>query len=75
MKIGKDKIQHFSVCFIISVTAGFDGALLATGLSIGKEYGDSKAPGNHWDWMDIIADAAGILSGCIIHYLAIRVWN
>ena len=60
--IGKDKWLHFAVCTVTSIIdTGF-----AIGLAIGKEYGDSKAAGNKWDWMDILADAAGIVLGTAI---------
>lgn len=39
---------------------------LLVGLSLGKEYGDSKAPGNKWDWYDILADAIGIVTGLLL---------
>ena len=42
--------------------ASADGA----GLGFGKEYGDSKASGNHWDWWDIVADAAGVAIGMTV---------
>lgn len=61
--IGKDKYKHFGVCLIASVIHPF----LAIGLAIGKEYGDSKAIGNKWDWYDILADIIGIVIGSGIH--------
>jgi uncharacterized protein YfiM (DUF2279 family) len=64
MKIGKDKFMHFGVCTIATLIH----PLLAAGLAIGKEYGDSKAYGNHWDWYDILADALGIALGMAIRY-------
>lgn len=60
--IGKDKWLHFAVCTVASII----DTGLAIGLAIGKEYGDSKAAGNKWDWMDILADAAGIVLGTAI---------
>lgn len=68
-----DKVLHFFVCFfstvLISIAmfwmgmwhAVISGALFALGLGLGKEYGDSKASGNKWDWIDIIADLLGIV--------------
>lgn len=67
----KDKLQHFAVCFIASLFS----PLIAIGLAIGKEYGDSRAPGNHWCWMDLLADFIGIVIGgaihlaCILHFI------
>ena len=51
----KDKILHFLVCFVAAIFS----PLFSLGLALGKEYGDSKAPGNHWCWWDILADAIG----------------
>ena len=36
------------------------------GASFGKEYGDSKAPGNRWDWKDILYDIIGLAIGVSI---------
>ena len=72
-KIGQDKFLHAGVCFLATVVVAVSmfflgeagailcGAWFALGLGLGKEYGDSKAQGNRWDWMDIVADAIGIL--------------
>ena len=68
MKIQKDKKLHFAVNFICSIVGGIYGILLGLGLSFGKEYGDSKAVGNRWDWYDIIADCLGLIIGGCIHY-------
>ena len=75
----RDKLLHFICCFIVSaimaVINGLYGIILvgminsfACGIAIGvgKEYGDSKAKGNKWDWKDIIADAIGALLGSLI---------
>ena len=76
MKIPKDKIMHFGVCFIAALVVSFgtwfvgywgsimSGGLFALGLGIGKEYGDSKAAGNRWERGDIVADCLGI--GCAL---------
>lgn len=76
MRIRSDLILHALVCLVATLAAfaymsvffpffpSLAGAwLLPMGLGIGKEYGDSKASGNHWDWLDIVADIAGILLG------------
>lgn len=72
MDIGKDKVAHYFVCFFATVCVSIPcfklgqwgsilcGALFALGLGLGKEYGDSKASGNRWDWLDILADVLGI---------------
>lgn len=64
-KIGLDKWKHFGVCLIASIVSPW----LAVGLALGKEYGDSKAVGNKWDWMDIVADAVGVLIGTMLRIL------
>ena len=68
MKIGKDKLYHALVNFVFALT-GFISIPFALGLcigaSIGKEYGDSKASGNKWDWMDIVADLIGMGLGLL----------
>ena len=75
--IQKDKHMHFSVNAIVviittqilllfglePIPAYTASIFFAIGLSVGKEYGDSKAIGNRWDWMDILADAIGIVFG------------
>lgn len=63
-KLGKDKLKHFLVCFVIAVIS----PLVALGAAMGKEYGDSNALGNHWCWWDVMYDAIGILVGGSIHY-------
>ena len=68
---GKDKLYHFSVCFVIalySTEAAFAAALA-------KEYGDSKAYGNTWSWADILADVLGVILGTVIRVLIIKRWN
>jgi len=67
----KDKIYHFSICFIVALIIGvlfhpITGALSATFLGIGKEYGDHTSPVNTWSWGDILADAMGMIAGVII---------
>lgn len=69
MKIPKDKVLHFLANFVMAMT-GFLNYWLAIGLcvgaSLGKEYGDSKATGNHWCWWDLLADALGMTSGLLL---------
>lgn len=68
MKIQKDKILHFSVNVVATIASVVLYCInpillvpmLAVGLSLGKEYGDSKAKGNYWSWGDIVADFLGI---------------
>lgn len=75
MKIGKDKIQHFAVCFAVVFALGAAGVWLAAGLAIGKEHGDRNAAGNHWCWWDLLFDALGIAAGYGICYLMMMIWN
>lgn len=79
MKIPKDKIKHFTVCFLVAFTASaaeswcgasylhsaMAGFIAGEAIGVGKEYGDKCAPGNRWDWQDILADTAGAAFGCI----------
>lgn len=46
-------------------------------MSTGKEYGDSKAAGNHWCWWDILADLMGNIFGLILFSVTIyliKIW-
>lgn len=77
MKIAQDKIKHMGACFMVSASAAaiesaagatYPQSLLAgmtagMAVGVGKEYGDKCAPGNRWDWFDIIADALGSMAG------------
>lgn len=70
----KDKALHFRLCGFATLVTGLPagivaGILFGAGLGIGKEYGDSKAPGNKWSWGDIGADALGIAAGAIAAFL------
>ena len=61
-----DKLLHFGVNFIVVITASIFGCTeigvgLSVGLSVGKEYGDSKSPTNKLSWLDLLADAIGII--------------
>lgn len=61
----KDKQLHFAVCAGVACVS----PMLAIGLATGKEYRDSKSPGNCWSWGDITADAVGVLLGWGINLL------
>jgi len=77
MKIQPDHFKHFCVCLAVAFTASsieaccgasysqsFVAGIIAGGaIGVGKEYGDKCAPGNKWDWNDIIADMAGAVMG------------
>lgn len=85
MKLQNDKIQHFTVCLILSAivavivafisknagAAMFAGASSGMALGVGKEYGDKNAIGNVWDWKDISADALGAVVGCLVGLFAL----
>lgn len=60
--IGKDKLYHLAACLAVSV---FDTEA-AIAAALAKEYGDSKAYGNHWCWWDLVADTIGIAIGTTI---------
>ena len=75
MKIGKDKIKQFAVCFATAAAQGIPGVWLAAGLALGKEYGDKNAAGNHWCWWDLLADALGIAAGYGCRWLLMKIWN
>ena len=77
MTIEQDKLEHYVLCtavtFITAVAvmlvgkSPMWGGIVATaftlGLALGKEFGDSRAYGNHWCWWDLLADLLGILTG------------
>lgn len=80
MKLQRDKVLHFAVCaavallaaiviallsksFICSAVAGFFSGLA---IGVGKEYGDSQAIGNRWNWHDLLADTLGAVTGSAI---------
>ena len=85
MKLEKDKIQHFGACLLVGLVASIIIAIISKGywsasisgimsgiaIGIGKEYGDSKAIGNWWDWRDILADAIGAVVGACIGALLV----
>ena len=87
MKIGTDKILHAVVCFFATAVVGcacfwlgeagsiLCGVFFALGLGIGKEYGDSKASGNKWDWFDILADVVGIVVAVIALVVVYKVFK
>lgn len=80
MKIPIDKIKHAAACFTVSATAAviesvsgatywqsfLAGMTAGLAIGVGKEYGDSCAVGNRWDWLDIMADAIGSLFGSAV---------
>ena len=82
--MGEDKIIHAVVCSLATLVIGacflplgwhciLIGAFFALGLGLGKEYGDSKASGNKWDWLDILADVVGMVIGSGTLFLLWRI--
>jgi len=74
----KDKYLHFYACFVATVLVaaiqgGVAGAWFAFGLAIGKEYGDSKAKGNKWDWFDLLADILGIIVALLMLFIVKKI--
>jgi uncharacterized protein YfiM (DUF2279 family) len=78
MKIATDKVKHFLACAAISFTAStvefgaeyhnawIAGFIAGMAIGVGKEYGDSCAHGNKWDWSDIGADVVGSIIGATL---------
>jgi len=85
MTLGKDKVGHFMVCFLITVTGGLAlpiggyeaigvGAIVAMVWGFDKERRDSEEPGNKFDWYDILADAIGTLVGVLVCVARLNSW-
>lgn len=87
-KLPTDKLYHFGVCAFIAllgaalvalfipsyIYAFTGGAAIALAAGAGKEFGDSRAPANHWCWWDLLADLIGATCGaalgaCAIHLI------
>ena len=78
MKIATDKVKHFLACAAISFTAStvefgaeyhnawIAGFIAGMAIGVGKEYGESCAHGNKWDWSDIGADVVGSIIGATL---------
>ena len=84
MIIPEDKFMHALVStvssFLVSMCFMFMkfqclivGSMFTLGLGLGKEYGDSKATGNHWCCWDLLADVIGIVIGCGIALLLLEI--
>ena len=63
-----DKLLHFLACLAITLTAG---ELCAVTAGVTKEAADwmyrkKYKVGSGWDWLDILADAAGIAVGSVL---------
>jgi hypothetical protein len=66
--VDKNSIKHFIVCYWLSASLGIEGASLALGASITKEWCDKLYAG-HWCWWDLSFDMMGIAFGILTHYL------
>lgn len=62
---GRDKILHFSVCFLTAIVH----PLLAICVALGKEVYDVHKKGNHFCWKDLVWDFLGVLLGSGVHML------
>lgn len=63
-----DKLLHFLACLVITLTVG---ELCAVTAGVTKEAADwmyrkKYKVGSGWDWLDILADAAGIAVGSVL---------
>lgn len=59
-------VNHF-FGYIPALVASLFGAVLAAGLSIGKEFGDKNNPKSGWSWGDLAADGLGIAAGLAVN--------
>lgn len=62
--LGKDKVKHFIVCFVLSLIF----PLIAITLAIWKEVNDERQANNHFCWKDMAADAVGTLLGSAVFF-------
>ena len=82
--IPEDKFQHALVstisAFVVSAVFIFMGyyclivgSMFTAGLGLGNEHGDKLATGNRWCWWDLLADLIGVVIGCGIAFLFLRI--
>lgn len=83
--IAKDKIQHFTVCYALTLAvcmamyfsganmlhSGMSGAIAAMTAGVTKDA--DKAHGCIWDWKDILTDSIGIVAG-VITFILFALW-
>lgn len=77
MKIRKDHVLHFSVCFFLMIPFliiaqfvpifALIGAIITLGIGVWKEIHDIKTTG--FDWTDILADLAGLGTALLLFLL------
>lgn len=60
-------------CVGNGVTPVLGGLSAGVAAGLGKEYGDSKAEGNHWCWTDVLADVLGSMVGCQLGWVALLI--
>jgi uncharacterized protein YfiM (DUF2279 family) len=64
--LGRDKVLHFVFSFAVTLTVYFGtgalgyAAIIAGAIGLAKEVRDDTHGGS-WSWLDLAADAAGIL--------------
>lgn len=82
--IPEDKFQHALVSTVSALVVSsvfifmeyyclIVGSMFTAGLSLGSEYGDKHATGNHWRMGNLLADLIGIVIGCGIAFLFLRI--
>lgn len=78
--IARDKAQHFGLSVLLSAavtqaalndgasdcTAARRGAGVTLTVGIGKEVIDSQIRHRGWSWRDLVADAAGAMTGSLL---------
>jgi hypothetical protein len=72
LNIPSDKVLHFLCSLVITVALGLflsplDAVLVALAVGVSKEgYDCMKMDATGWDWLDLLADAVGIMVGVIL---------
>ncbi len=72
--IPTDKLLHFSISCILAQLCIYTfgewiGVAICIAVGVIKEYSDSKQPGNHFCWWDILADIVGSAAGLLLYLL------
>ena len=72
-------VAVFVSMILVHVSAGnglpavLGGGMAGFFCGLGKEYGDSRSPGNRWSWLDILGDIVGSAIGCQIGWAALLI--